>query len=149
MINGNVKREDIYNLPLRVTFYARVSSDENSQADCLEAQIARYKEIIASHTNWTYVEGYIDEAPGVAVLTKRTSFNCMIEDAKAGCFDLVITKDCTRFARNTVESIGYTRELMSNGVAVLFCNDCFCTLEPDADLRLSIMLTLATANMKW
>ena len=146
MMNRKFERENINDLPLRVTFFARVSTNQDTSANHIDDQIASYKEFINSHPNWVYVEGYIDEAPGIAALTKKTSLNRMIEDAKAGCFDLVITKDCTRFGRNIVNSISYTRELMSNGVAVLFQNDGFSTLDYDAELRLGIMLTFATAQ---
>ena len=143
-----INREHIYNMKLRVTFYARVSTDKEEQINSLENQVAYYEEFINSKPNWTYVEGYIDEGLSALSTKKRKNFNRMIEDAKAGRFDLIVTKECTRFARNTVDSLTYTRELMSNGVAVLFQNDGFSTLDSDAELRLGIMSTLAQEEMR-
>ena len=143
-----INREHIYNIKLRVTFYARVSTDKDEQINSLENQVSYYEEFIKSKPNWTYVEGYIDEGFSALSTKKRKNFNRMIEDAKAGHFDLIVTKECTRFARNIVDSLTSTRELMSNGVAVLFQNDGFSTLDPDAELRLGIMSTFAQDEMR-
>jgi DNA invertase Pin-like site-specific DNA recombinase len=67
----------------------------------------------------------------------------MIEDAKSGKFDLIITKEISRFARNILDSIGYTRELKSIGVGVIFLNDNINTLENDAEMRLAFLATMA------
>lgn len=143
-----INRDHIYNIKLRVTFYARVSTDKDEQINSLENQVSYYSEFIKSKPNWTYVEGYIDEGLSALSTKKRKNFNRMIDDAKAGRFDLIVTKECTRFARNTVDSLTYTRELMANGVAVLFQNDGFSTLDPDAELRLSIMSAFAQDEMR-
>ena len=143
-----INREHIYNIKLRVTFYARVSTDKDEQINSLENQVSYYEEFIKSKPNWTYVEGYIDEGFSALSTKKRKNFNRMIDDAKAGHFDLIVTKECTRFARNIVDSLTSTRELMSNGVAVLFQNDGFSTLDPDAELRLGIMSTFAQDEMR-
>ena len=143
-----INRDHIYNIKLRVTFYARVSTDKDEQINSLENQISYYSEFIKSKPNWTYVEGYVDEGLSALSTKKRKNFNRMIDDAKNGKFDLIVTKECTRFARNTVDSLTYTRELMANGVAVLFQNDGFSTLDPDAELRLSIMSAFAQDEMR-
>lgn len=143
-----INRDHIYNIKLRVTFYARVSTDKDEQINSLENQVSYYSEFIKSKPNWTYVEGYIDEGLSALSTKKRKNFNRMIDDAKNGKFDLIVTKECTRFARNTVDSLTYTRELMANGVAVLFQNDGFSTLDPDAELRLSIMSAFAQDEMR-
>lgn len=67
----------------------------------------------------------------------------MIEDAKAGMFDLIVTKEVSRFARNTLDSIRFTRELLASGVAVYFQNDNINTLDEDSELRLTIMSSMA------
>ena len=51
----------IFDLPLRVTFYARVSTDKDEQLNSLENQVQYYTELIRSKANWTYIEGYVDE----------------------------------------------------------------------------------------
>ena len=72
----------------------------------------------------------------------------MINDAKNNKFDLIITKEISRFSRNTLDSIKYTRELSSYGVAVLFLNDNINTLLPDSELRLTIMASLAQDEIR-
>lgn len=67
----------------------------------------------------------------------------MIDCAKSGKIDLIITKEISRFARNTLDSIYYTRELKKRGVGVLFMNDNINTLDGDAELRLAIMASIA------
>ena len=140
-----IKRENIsfQNLKLRVTFYARVSTDFNVQLNSLDNQVSYFTELIEKNPNWEYVEGYIDEGLSGTSIAKREQFNEMIEDGKAGLFDLIITKEVSRFARNTLDSIKYTRELLSNGVAVYFQNDNINTLDEDSELRLTIMSSLA------
>ena len=72
----------------------------------------------------------------------------MIFDAKNDKFDLILTKEISRFSRNTLDSIKYTRELLENGVAVFFLNDNINTLLPDAELRLTIMASLAQDEVR-
>ena len=72
----------------------------------------------------------------------------MIEDAAEGQFDLVITKEISRFARNTLDSIRYTRQLLSYGVGVFFQNDNINTFDEDAELRLSIMSSIAQDELR-
>ena len=72
----------------------------------------------------------------------------MIEDAKAGRFDLIITKEISRFARNTVDSISYTRDLLRNGVAVIFENAGINTIEEDSEFRLTIMAGVAQDELR-
>ena len=102
-----------YDLPLRVTFYARVSSESDEQLNSLGNQIQYYESLIRKNANWTYVAGYIDEGLSAATTRKRENFHRMVEDGRAGLFDLIITKEITRFARNTLDSIQYTRELLN------------------------------------
>ena len=118
-----LKTKTIYDIPMRVTFYARVSSESDEQLNSLGNQIQYYENLIRKNTNWTYVEGYIDEGLSAATTKKRENFHRMVEDGRAGLFDLVITKEITRFARNTLDSIQYTRELLNAGVGVFFQND--------------------------
>ena len=82
-----------YDLPLRVTFYARVSTDMDAQLNSLENQVQYYTEFIQSKPNWIFVPGYIDEGISGGTTKKRDDFNRMIADAKAGIFDFIITKE--------------------------------------------------------
>ena len=144
-IRNKIKYEQksFYDMPLRVTFYARVSTDYKQQLNSLDNQISYYTDFIQKNPNWIYVPGYIDEGISGVSVKKRERFNEMIEDGKAGLFDLIITKEVSRFARNTLDSILYTRQLLEHGVAVFFQNDNINTLDEDSELRLTIMSSMA------
>ena len=138
----------IYDLPLRVTYYARVSTDKDEQAHSLQAQIRYYDDFIRSVKGWTFVPGYIDEGLSGTSVKKRESFLRMIEDAKLHKFDFIITKEISRFSRNTLDSIQYTQELLRSGVGVYFQSDNINTLMPDAELRLTIMSSIAQDEVR-
>lgn len=142
------KTMSIYDIPLRVTYYARVSSESEEQLKSLGHQISYYEELIKKSAAWTFVPGYIDEGLSGISTKHRENFNRMIDDAEAGKFDLIITKEISRFARNIVDSISFTRRLLSIGVAVFFQNDNINTLDEDAELRLSIMSSIAQDELR-
>ena len=143
-----MRYKTIYEIPLRVTYYARVSSESDEQLNSLGNQIAYYENLIKKNLCWTFVPGYIDEGLSGISTKKRENFNRMVEDAANDMFDLVITKEISRFARNTLDSIRYTRELLSHGVGVFFQNDNINTLDDDAELRLSIMSSIAQDELR-
>ena len=143
-----LRTKTIYDLPLRVTFYARVSSESDEQLNSLGNQIGYYEDFIKKNPAWTFVPGYIDEGISGASTRHREDFNRMVEDAAAGKFDFVITKEISRFARNTLDSIQFTRQLLSSGVGVFFQNDNINTLDEDAELRLSIMSSIAQDELR-
>lgn len=147
-IRQQLKTKSIYDIPLRVTFYARVSSEKDEQLNSLDNQISYYRDFIKKNDNWEFVDGYIDEGLSGISTKKRENFNNMISDAKAGLFDLVITKEITRFARNTLDSIKYTRDLISYGVGVFFQNDNINTLDEDSELRLTLMSGIAQDELR-
>ena len=138
----------IFDLPLKVTFYARVSTGSDEQANSLLNQVGYYSDFIKKCKEWTFVDGYIDEALSGTSVTKRESFLQMIEDAKLGKFDFIITKEISRFSRNTLDSIKYTQELLRAGVGVLFQSDNINTLMPDSELRLTIMSSIAQDEVR-
>lgn len=127
----------------KVAAYCRVSTDKFDQANSLESQQRYFTEYIKSNPLWELYEIYVDEGISGTSTKKRVSFNRMIEDAKNRKFDLVITKEISRFARNTLDSICYTRELKSHGIGVIFMNDNINTLDADAELRLTILSSIA------
>ena len=143
-----LKIKSIYDIPLRVTYYARVSSESDEQLNSLGNQISYYDELIKRNRNWTFVPGYIDEGLSGISTKKRENFNRMIDNAAEDKFDLVITKEISRFARNTLDSIQYTRQLLNNGVGVFFQNDNINTLDEDSELRLSIMSSIAQDELR-
>ena len=143
-----LRQKSIYEIPLRVTFYARVSTDSNEQLNSLNNQVTYYENFIKQNSAWEYVPGYIDEGLSGISTKKRENFHRMVDDAKAGKFDLIVTKEISRFARNTLDSIQYTRDLLSAGVAVFFQNDGVNTLDEDSELRLSIMSSIAQDELR-
>ena len=147
-IRQQLKTRSIYDLPLRVTFYARVSSESDEQLNSLGNQITYYEELIRKNAHWVFVPGYIDGGLSAATTKKRENFNRMIDDAAQDKFDLVITKEISRFARNTLDSIQFTRQLLSCGVGVFFQNDNINTLDEDSELRLSIMSSIAQDELR-
>ena len=138
----------LYDLPLRVTFYARVSTDQDEQINSLENQVQYYTELIQSRPAWRFVPGYIDEGISGGTTKKRDNFNRMIRDAKEGMFDFIITKEISRFSRSTLDSIKYTQELLENNVGVLFQNDNINTLDTDSEFRLVIMAGVAQDEIR-
>lgn len=142
------KGRSIYDLPLRVTFYARVSTDRYEQLNSLENQVMYFKNFIKSQGNWTFIEGYIDEGISGTSTKKREEFLKMIDDAKKKKFDLILTKEISRFSRNTLDSIKYTQELLISGVGVHFLSDNINTFQPDSELRLTIMSSIAQEEIR-
>ena len=147
-IRSLLKMKSIYDIPLRVTYYARVSSESDEQLNSLGNQITYYEDLIKRNRNWTFVPGYIDEGLSGISTKKRENFNRMIEEAAEDRFDLVITKEISRFARNTLDSIQFTRQLLGYGVGVFFQNDNINTLDEDSELRLSIMSSIAQDELR-
>ncbi len=147
-VRQQLKTKSIYDISVRVTYYARVSSESDDQLNSLGNQIAYYEDLIKKNRNWTFVPGYIDEGLSGISTKKRENFNRMIDDARDDKFDLVITKEISRFARNTLDSIQFTRQLLNYGVGVFFQNDNINTLDEDSELRLSIMSSIAQDELR-
>ena len=127
----------------RVAAYCRVSTDNEDQADSFESQQRYFRQYIERNPDWELYAIFADEGISGTNTKKRKEFNRMIECAKNGDFDLIITKEISRFARNTLDSIFYTRDLKKHGVGVIFLNDNINTLDGDAELRLAIMSSIA------
>lgn len=142
-----IERKRIEDIEMRVTYYARVSTNKEEQDSSIEAQIAHFEQMIGSNPNWTYVEGYVDRVRGENA-ENRLHFQQMIQDGYDGKFDLVLTKEVSRFARNTIDSLTYTRELLKHGVGVFFLTDNICTIEQDSELRLTIMSSIAQDEVR-
>ena len=141
---------------IKVASYCRVSTDRDDQANSFESQQRYFKEYIDRQPDWELYQVYADEGITGTSTKKRAAFNRMIADAHLGKFQLILTKEVSRFSRNILDTITYTRELKALGVGVLFMNDGISTLEPDAELRLSIMGSIAqeesrktSTRVKW
>lgn len=126
-----------------VVIYARVSTEHEAQISALENQLDWYKPFLEIHPEWTLVGRYVDEGITGTSAEKRPEFMRMIEDAKKHKFDMILTREVSRFARNTVDTLQYTRMLKDLRVEVNFINDGIKTFDSDGELRLTIMSTLA------
>ena len=131
------------NRPRKIVFYGRVSTEHEAQLSALENQMQWYEDQLRYHPNWIVVGKYIDEGITGTQAKKRPAFLRMLEDAEAGKFDLIVTREVCRFARNTVDTLTTTRNLRNIGVEVYFVEDNIWTLDGDGELRLSLMATLA------
>lgn len=128
---------------LKAAAYCRVSTDREDQANSLTGQHKFFTDYITRHSGWQLVRVYYDEGISGTQTRNRTGFNAMIDAALHGEIDLILTKEVSRFARNTVDTLSYTRKLKEAGVGVIFTLDNIDTREPDGELRLSIMASIA------
>ena len=145
----HLERYEVLRMKRKVAIYARVSTEHEAQISALENQVQYYDELLVRHPEWELVERYIDEGITGTSIHKREGFLRMMQDAEEKKFDLVITREVSRFARNTVDTLQQTRILKSYGVEVWFTEDNIWTLnDEDGELRLSIMATLAQNESK-
>ena len=146
--NNIMKGVPLQELKLRVCFYARVSTDKDEQLHSLSNQISFFNDYISKVPNWEFIGSYIDEGISGTQVKKREEFLRMIDDAKKHKFDLILTKEISRFSRSTLDSIMYTQELLVNGVGVYFLNDNINTILPDSELRLTMMSSIAQDEVR-
>lgn len=133
----------------KIAIYARVSTEHEAQISALENQVQYYDEILKRYPDWELYDRYIDEGITGTSVNKRDNFIRMMNDAKNQKFDLIITREVSRFARNTVDTLQQTRVLKTYGVEVWFIEDNIWTMnDEDGELRLSIMATLAQNESK-
>ncbi len=140
--------KSIYEMPLKVAYYARVSTELESQQSSLANQVSYYEQLIQTTPAWTFAGGYVDDGISGTAVLHRASFLQMIDDALAGSIDLIITKEISRFSRSALDSIQYTRMLLEHGVGVFFQSDNINTLSPDSELRLTIMSAIAQEEVR-
>ena len=144
LVNGKT----IFDLPLRVAYYARVSTEKEEQLHSLDNQVTYFKEYIKSNKNWEFINGYIDEGITGTSSKKRENFMQMIADGKDKKFDLIVTKEVSRFSRDTIDSLLYTRKLLEYDVCVYFTSDNIITASNDGELRLTIMSSMAQDEVR-
>lgn len=138
----------IYDIELNVAYYARVSTEKLEQQASIKHQEEHFEELIHSNNRWKFAGSYIDDGISGMHADKREEFQRMLKDAKLGKIDMIITKEISRFARNTLDSIQYTRELLSYGVCVWFQNDGINTIDDDSEFRLTIMAGVAQDEIR-
>jgi DNA invertase Pin-like site-specific DNA recombinase len=129
---------------LRVAAYIRVSTDKKEQESSFETQYKHYDSFIKANPNWIFAGIYSDTESGTSK-KKRVGFNQMEKDAKAGKFDMIITKSVSRYARNLVDGIQTARDLLTNNppVGIMFEDENLNTFRPDCEFMLSVMLLVA------
>ena len=128
---------------ISVASYCRVSTDKEDQANSFAAQQRYFSQYIRQHPQWELYRIYADEGITGPSTKRRAAFQRMIQDAQDGKFRIILTKEVSRFSRNLLDTIAYTRKLKALGVSVLFLTDGINTMDPDAELRLSIMASIA------
>ena len=125
---------------LRVAAYCRVSTDSETQAISFELQRQEYENYIRKAENWTFIACYADEGLSGTSAAKRRQFQQMIQDCRNGKIDLILTKNVSRFMRNTVECLMYTRELnqLSPPVGIIFQTENIDTRKPGYEQLLTM-----------
>lgn len=140
----------------KVAAYCRVSTDSEEQLNSYQAQVSHYTALIQNNSEWELVDIYADEGISGTNSERRPEFQRMIKDAKSGKIDLILTKSISRFGRNTVDILRYTRELKEHGVAVNFEKENINTMEASGEIFLTIFSSLAqeesrniSENSRW
>jgi len=141
---------------LRVAAYARVSTDEEDQANSFDNQIDAYQKLISENDKWIFSGMYADKGITGTQMKKRDQFMKMIDEAKNGRIDLILTKSISRFGRNTVEILQTVRELRELNVEVFFEKENLNSSDTKLDFVLTIMSSVAqeesrsiSENIKW
>jgi len=127
----------------RVAAYCRVSTDSDEQETSYDAQIQHYTSYIESHPDWVLAGIYADDGISGMNAKKRDEFRRMINDCHDGMIDMVITKSISRFARNTVDCLNYTRALKNKNIGVYFEKENINTLDAKGEVLMTIMASLA------
>lgn len=154
--NLHTHRLTIERAKRRVAAYARVSTDSDDQENSFDAQKTFYERYIKENPLWEFVGIYADEGISGTSTKGRKEFQRMINDAKNGKIDLIIAKSMSRFARNTLDTLTYIRELKARGVECFFQKENIYTFDSKGELLITIMSSLAqeesrsiSENVKW
>lgn len=128
---------------MRVAAYCRVSTEYEEQESSYEMQVQHYTSYIQANPDWELAEVYADDGISATNTAKREAFNRMIADCRTGKIDMILTKSISRFSRNTVDCLKYTRELKSLNIAVYFEKENINTLDSKGEVLMTIMAALA------
>ena len=149
-------QEPQHNKRQRVAAYCRVSTDSAEQINSYEVQMEKYTDMINSNPDWELVKIYADKGISGTSTKHREEFNKMIRACKRGKIDMIITKSVSRFARNNLDCLKYTRELRQLGVDVFFEEQGLHSIAPTSEFYISLYGTLAQSesenmseNIKW
>lgn len=139
-IHNTKSNRDNYFTPINVAIYCRISIEHEKQLSAFDNQMDWYSLLLSSHPNWNVVEIYSDKASGTNT-KKRKDFNRMITDAMNHKFDLIVTREVCRFARNTISTLNDVILLSSNEIEVYFVNKGISSSSTDSELQLPIIST--------
>jgi len=145
-IQEKLKTMRIQDIPLNVALYSRVSTDSLMQATSIVNQSEGGRAKILENKKWNFVGEFVDEGISGTSTSKRTEFNHMIELAKEGKIDLIVTKSVARFGRNTIDVVQTARELKKSGVGIWFFEDGILSLDNDGEMRLTMMAAFAQSE---
>ena len=140
--------KSLYELPLKVVYYARVSTENDTQTTSILNQTTYFQNYIKNIPKWQLYKGYIDEGISGKAIKNRGKFQQMIIDGLNCQYNLILTKSVSRFARNTIDSIKYTDILKEKGIGVIFLNDNINTLNSDSEFRLTLMASIAQDEIR-
>lgn len=130
----------------RVAAYARVSTESDKQLHSYAAQVSHYQQVITACAGWKFAGIYTDNGISGTSTKKREGFKQMMDAARAGDIDLILTKSISRFARNTVDLLQSVRELKDLGVAVRFERENIDTSTMDGEIMLTLLASFAQAE---
>lgn len=154
--NPLLSKQNDENAILRVAAYCRVSTDSDDQIESYKAQVTHYTDVIQKNPKWRFVDIYADEGITGTMAKKRPNFLRMIRDCEKGKIDLILTKSVARFARNTVDSLKYVRQLKAKGIGVFFEEQNLDSLKSDSEMLIGFHSVMAQAeseniseNVKW
>ena len=131
---------------LQVAAYCRVSTEEEEQQSSYEAQCSYYTDKIMTNPEWIFAGIFADEGITGTSTKKRDDFNRMIRKCKKGKIDLILTKSISRFARNTLDTINYTRMLRALGIGIYFEKENVNTLDMDSEMLITMLGAFAQAE---
>ena len=141
---------------LRFAAYCRVSTGDEEQLTSYENQKAFYTEKIMKNPEWTMVDIFADEGITGTSTCRRKDFLRMIRQCRQGKIDMILAKSVSRFARNTLDTISYTRELRSLGIAVIFEEQNINSIYPESEFLIALHAAFAqsesesiSANVRW
>ena len=141
---------------LRVAAYCRVSTGDEEQLTSYENQKAFYTEKIMKNPEWTMVDIFADEGITGTSTCRRKDFLRMIRQCRQGKIDMILAKSVSRFARNTVDTLNFTRELRSLGIPVIFEEQNINSIYPESEFLIALHAAFAqsesesiSANVRW
>lgn len=145
---GRVRSNPITVERIRVAAYVRVSTDDDDQLGSFESQKLYYEEKIGENPEWVNAGIFADEAITGTKTDKRIGFQEMINRCLNGEIDLILTKSISRFARNTLDTLQYSRMLKDKNIGIIFEKENISTLDMQGEMLLTIMSSLAQQEVE-